>query len=552
MFMIGSALPALSLKGRAMIEQTKPAVSSSTGETVSLWTSITERPEYQRLQKNQEADVCIVGAGITGLTAGYLLSQEGCSVVIVDSKVPGGGMTERTTAHLASALDDRFSNLETLFGQEGARRALESHSAAIDEIERIVRFEEIVCGFERLDGYLFAGEGVSLEDLEKEFEAAQRAGFRGVELLDRAPMEAFDTGRCIRFPDQGQFHPLLYIDGLAKCIQKNGGSIFSHTHVTEVLDGSPVRVVVAEGAFTITARDVLVATNTPVNNLFTIHTKQAPYSTYAIGLRIPRGSVVNALYWDMEERYHYVRCYSPPGEHHDILIVGGEDHKTGQDEGRSSENRYLALEMWARNHFPMIESVELQWSGQVMEPVDGLAFIGRNPGDKHVYVATGDSGHGLTHGTIAGLITRDLILEKENPWVTLYDPSRKTAKAAGGFALENFNVAKQYSDWVTPGEVSGVEEITPESGALVRHGMQKVAAFRDRQGNIHMASATCPHLGCIVQWNQNEKTWDCPCHGSRFDAYGKVINGPAVASLAAITDPRFGATEETDQPSGNI
>jgi len=215
----------------------------------------------------------------------------------------------------------------------------------------------------------------------------------------------------------------------------------------------------------------------------------------------------------------------------DILIVGGEDHKTGQAD--NAEDRHARLANWARSRFPQMETVEFTWVGQVMESIDGLAFIGRNPLDKeNVFIATGDSGMGMTHGTIAGILLTDLILGRENPWATLYDPSRKTLLAAGEFAKEAVNMAAQYADWVTGGDVSSTDEIADDSGAVMRRGLSKIAVHRDAHGKLHELSAVCPHLGCIVRWNASEKTWDCPCHGSRFGKLGKVINGPANTDLA--------------------
>lgn len=242
--------------------------------------------------------------------------------------------------------------------------------------------------------------------------------------------------------------------------------------------------------------------------------------------------MTRALYWDTLDPYHYVRLQpmKDGGGEYDLLLVGGEDHKTGQ--ASNTEERHASLEEWARERFPAMQRVEFTWAGQVMEAMDGLAFIGRNPLDKdNVFIVTGDSGMGMTHGTIAGILLTDLISGKENPWAKLYDPSRKTIRAAGEFVKENLNVAAQYADWVTGGDVSSADEIAKDDGAILRRGLTKLAVFRDDKGTLHECSAVCPHLGCIVAWNSSEKTWDCPCHGSRFDKLGKVIVGPANTDL---------------------
>jgi glycine/D-amino acid oxidase-like deaminating enzyme/nitrite reductase/ring-hydroxylating ferredoxin subunit len=493
------------------------------------------------LKSSTQADVCIVGAGIAGLSCGYCLTQAGKSVVIVDDGLLASGMTQVTTAHLTNALDDRYFEIERMHGLVGARLTAESHAAAIDRIEAIAQTEKINCEFRRLDGFLFLADGETEEILDRELAAAHRAGLAGVEKLKRVPMDASNLGPCLRFPNQGQFHPLKYLAGLAKAIKRDGGRIFTQSHADEISGGTEATVNI--GKHTVSAGAIIVATNTPINDLVAIHTKQAPYMTYVIAGRVPRGSVPPGLYWDTgaisqgrPAPYHYIRLQKPKGgSGEELLIVGGEDHKTGQAD--DTHERHARLETWAREHFPMMGDVEFVWGGQVMETVDGLAFIGRNPLDHdNVFVVTGDSGMGMTHGTIAGMLLTDLILKRDNPWASLYDPSRKTLSAAGTFAKEALNMAVQYTDWVTGGDVASVDEIGNDSGAVLRRGLSKVAVYRDESGKLHQRSAVCGHLGCIVHWNAAEKSWDCPCHGSRFDKHGKVINGPANADLAAVSE----------------
>ena len=491
------------------------------GRTDALWTATVPPLVPPPLGENLRADVAVVGAGIAGITTAYLLAQEGRRVVVLEDGAVGGGETGRTTAHLSSALDDRYHVLERLHGQEGARLAAASHAAAIDRIEAIVAAERIACDFQRLDGYLFVPPGDSLEVLDAEFEAARRAGL-GVRMVPRAPVASFDTGPCLLFARQAQFHPLAYLGALVAAIQRRGGLVFGGTHVTGVEAGPPA-IVRTAGGRAVTADFVVCATNTPVIDWLVVHSKQAPYRTFAIGARLQE-AVPTALYWDTDDPYHYVRLQG------DLLIVGGEDHKTGQED--DGYDRFAYLEAWTRERFAVGE-VEYRWSGQVMEPVDGLGYIGRNPGDAgHILVATGDSGHGMTHGTIAGMLLTDLIVGRHNPWQALYDPARKSLRSAAEYVRENVNVAAQYLDYVSPGEVGSVDEIRPGHGALVRHGLGKLAVYRDEHGALHSLSAVCTHLGCIVHWNSLEGTWDCPCHGSRFGTDGRVLNGPAAVGLA--------------------
>jgi glycine/D-amino acid oxidase-like deaminating enzyme/nitrite reductase/ring-hydroxylating ferredoxin subunit len=507
----------------------------NSGESTSVWMATAAVPNQSTLMEDTHADVGIVGAGIAGITTAYLLAKQGKSVVILDDGAIGGGQTQRTTAHLSNAIDDRYFEIEQLHGSEGAKLAAGSHTAAIDRIESIIGEEKIACDFARLDGFLFLPPGESPELLDRELAAARRAGLGGVERLSRAPLTCFDTGPCLRFPRQAQFHPLKYLTAVAGAIQRAGGRIFTGTHAETIVGGKPAQIKTTTGRI-VTADAVVVATNSPVNDLIAMHTKQAAYRTYAIGAIVPRGAVATALYWDTLDPYHYVRIQplSPDAgmtEHsgaddQDLLIVGGEDHKTGQAPAHADP--YARLQAWARERFPMIREVRFRWSGQVMETIDGLAFIGRNPLDQpNVFIVTGDSGMGMTHGTIAGILLTDLILGRSNPWAVLYDPARKTLGALGRFVSETLNLATQYVDWLTSGDVDSSAQIKPGTGAVIRRGLLKMAVYRDEQGACHERSAVCTHLGGIVHWNDAEKTWDCPCHGSRFDRFGGVLSGPA-------------------------
>jgi glycine/D-amino acid oxidase-like deaminating enzyme/nitrite reductase/ring-hydroxylating ferredoxin subunit len=489
--------------------------------THSVWGSTVEPLEPVPLEGHTSADVCIVGAGIAGMTTAYLLAREGKHVVVIDRGTIGAGETGRTTAHLSNHIDDGFTEMERLHGVEGSRLARESHGAAIDRIESIANDEQIDCDFVRVDGYLFRAPDQSPDLIDREYAAAVHAGVE-VERVDLAPFGTVDTGPCLRFPRQAQFHPLKYLDGLARAIRRMDGRIFCRTQADEV---TSERVVTSQG--TINAEAVVVATNVPMHQRVGVHPKQAAYRTYALGLRVPTGAIVRALYWDTADPYHYVRLLNGHDNGQDVLIVGGEDHKTGQDEEQGAH--FERLESWSRIRFPIATEVEFRWSGQVMETIDGLAYIGRSADG--TYVATGDSGMGMTHGTIAGILLTDLILGRHNPWAKLYDPHRVRLAAASELARETLNVAARYADWVTGGDVTSVGEIRPGSGAIVRRGLQKLAVYRDDEGKVHACSAVCPHLGCIVAWNGVERSWDCPCHGSRFDAFGRVVHGPANRDL---------------------
>ncbi|HEY0529271.1 MAG TPA: FAD-dependent oxidoreductase [Gemmatimonadaceae bacterium] len=512
-------------------------MQSDSGRTTSVWMGTTEVPQFQPITQDLRVNVCVIGAGIAGMTTAYLLARAGRAVVLIDDGPIGGGETGRTTAHLTAALDDRYYAIAKMHGQDGARIAAESHMSAIHRIESIVSMEDIDCDFQRLDGYLFLGGDSKREELERELQATHKAGINDTEIVERIPFDFWNSGVALRFPRQATFHPLKYLKGLARAILRDGGKIYTGVHAEKIEDGEPGKVTTSEG-FVISADNIIVCTNSPVNDWLIIHSKQAAYRTYVIGARVPKGAVPYGLYWDTPDPYHYIRLH--PGEDssgreldYDVLIVGGEDHKTGQAD--DTEDRFRCLEEWTRERFPMIESIEYRWSGQVMEPVDYMAYIGKNPGgDERIYVATGDSGNGMTHGTIAGIILNELVQGRKHPWSKLYDPSRVRFRATGEYVKENANVAEQYKDYFTSGEVGDFTDIKPGEGAVVGRGRGKVAVYRDENGALHQRSAVCTHLYCIVDWNSTEKTWDCPCHGSRFDPYGKVVNGPAIVELSPV------------------
>lgn len=487
---------------------------------------------------DQSCEVCIIGAGMAGLSVAYTLSREGVNVIVLDRGILGAGQTERTTAHLTSVIDDRLFEIERIHGEAEAKLVHESHEKAIDFIEQACEREDISCAFQRVPDYLFVPHNESVDVLTKELDVYHRIGRRDVKRLLDPPVPSIGENRCLEFPDQAQFHPLQYLEGLAKAIKKNKGKILYGQHVSEMQGGEKAFVSTDQG-FKITCKHIVIATNAPIHDNALIYSRQAPYRTYAIGLSMPHGSIPVGLYWDTHDPYHYVRLlhgddHGAQGKrlrNHDVLIVGGEDHKTGQaDDG---EDRWKKLEQWARKFAPDAGEVLFQWSGQVLETFDGLGLIGRKPGgESNEYIATGDSGMGMTHGTIAGMLIADLILGRKNAWEELYDPSRIPVKALGEFAKENVNVAGEIADWVTGWhQVSSASEVKSGEGAVINDGIRRIALYRDERGKEHRCSAVCPHKGCIVHWNGTEKSWDCPCHGSRYDRFGELIQGPAMRGL---------------------
>lgn len=496
----------------------------------TLWDEPLPSRRAAPLGNDVHVDVCVIGAGMAGLCVAYQLLLDGRTVAVIDGGPIAGGESGRTTAHLTTALDASWARIAWLHGEERARLAAESHRWAIDRIEAIVASERIACDFERVPGYLMLADGSPASRLEDEVRAARAAGL-AVEWVERAPLPRFDSGRCVRFPHQGQFHPARFLHGLAGAVERHGGRLHAFTQATSVDAGPPARVVTDRRA-AVVADAVVVATNTPFNYAVTLHTKQAAYRTYLVTAKVERGAVPHALYWDTAEPFHYVRIHPASGGANDTLVVGGEDHKTGQDE-EGPERRFARLANWARRRFPMEGVIDGSWSGQVMESMDGLSFIGRADTDSNVYVVTGDSGNGLTHGVIAGIMIAESIGGHDGPWTEVYDPKRLRLRATGEFLRQNVNAVAQLGAWLSPG-TADTSSLASGAGCVVRRGLSRIAVYRDADGGVHEVSAVCPHLGCIVGWNPVEGTWDCPCHGSRFDPTGHVVNGPAVHDLAPV------------------
>ncbi len=502
------------------------------GESISVWNDTAAMPKYESLNEDLIADVCIIGGGIAGLTSAYLLMKEGEAVCLLEDFELASGQTGRTSAHVSSVLDTRYFEIEKIHGSQGARLAYESHAAALNKIQSIIRAEKIDCDLKKVSGYLFSEEKTTDNTLQMEFEAARRAGVNVI-YLEKSPLP-FRTGPCLQFPDQLQFHPVKYLNALAKIIVKGGAKIFTNTQVVNIRSGSPAIIFTKSGPH-IECRDVIVATNTPINDLVAIHTKQAAYRTYVIGIRVPKGSIETALYWDMAEPFHYLRLGPDISDAHDILLVGGEDHKTGQD--HHPEWRFNFLENWLRDRIPFATEIVYKWSGQIMESTDGLAFLGRNPLDEeNVFIITGDSGNGITATTVGAMLITDQIMDRKNQWVELYNPGRFTLNATSKYLQENVNVVAQYADWFHSGAKPDFKNIPPEQGVVFRSGLRMIAAFKNANGNVELMSATCPHLAGVVAWNSVEKSWDCPCHGSRFNCHGKVIEGPAHKDLKKISE----------------
>lgn len=487
----------------------------------SLWLRTAPGPRRPVLEGELEVDVAIVGGGITGITAAVLLQAEGLRVAVVEALEIAGGTTGYTTAHFTSALDSRYTLLESRFGREGARLAAASQQAAIDQVGFLVGNHHLDCGWRRLPAYLYSYD-TNDDEIAREYEASRRAGL-DVELLHAAPLP-YRSGSAVRFHHQGTLHPRRYVLALAERFVANGGLVFENSRVMALSDGDPCEVTTASGR--VRAKHVFVASHAPLNRVF-LQTKVAAYRSYVIAFTT-RHPLTDALYFDTLDPYHYVRQEQVDGETY--VLVGGEDHKVGHEQ--DTTRPLFRLEEWISDRFE-VERITDRWSAQVLEPVDGLAYIGRNSGDKHVSIATGFSGNGMTNGTLAAMLVRDRITGQRNPWHRLYEATRiKPLASLRDFVRENVDYPLHLAgDLVRPAQTKDLDEVPPGEGRIVQRAGEKLAVYRSEAGELTALSPVCTHLFCDVGWNAAEKSWDCPCHGSRFDTDGTVLDGPAVKAL---------------------
>ncbi|AMV17252.1 FAD-dependent oxidoreductase [Planctomyces sp. SH-PL14] len=499
-------------------------------ESSSLWME-GHQPRFEAASQPQTFDVAIVGGGITGLTAGYFLKQSGKKVCVIEKGQIGGGETGHTSAHLAYPIDLRPTELSRTFGKDGLRLTLEAGVTAIDAIETIVMDLGIDCGFQRVPGFLHASLKEARDEtaaLKADFELVKELGFP-VRFLPQGPVEGKPA---VAFADNAIFHPLRYLTGLARAIDRDGSRVFENSEVTEFQE-DPIRLKV--NGVEIQAGSVVIGTHVPLMgntglvSATLFQTKLYPYSSYVVGARIPKGRFAAGLYWDTSDPYYYLRVHS--NVDHDYAIFGGEDHKTGQVD--DTEACFQRLEAMFRRLVPGAE-IDRRWSGQVVETNDGLPFIGETA--KNQFVGTGYSGNGLTFGTIAGIMAKDVALGQSNPWQKIFSPSRK--KVLGGawdFLTENMEVPYHFiTGWLTQGKEKSVRSVKAGEGKVLTLDGEKVACHRDEEGTLYRCSAVCTHMGCIVRFNSAEKTWDCPCHGSRFLPTGEVIGGPAETPLKTV------------------
>jgi glycine/D-amino acid oxidase-like deaminating enzyme/nitrite reductase/ring-hydroxylating ferredoxin subunit len=504
--------------------------------TNSVWSEATPAPPYDPLAGNVAVDVAIVGGGVTGITAALLLARAGRRVAVVEARRIGKGETGKTTAHLTEVLDVPYHTLISRFGLGGARLAAAGQCAAIDRIAAFADECGIECDFRRVAGFAFAETKGERAALEREANAARRLGL-GATLVDTAPLP-FPIVGALRFDNQATIHPRLYLQGLERAFVALGGQIFEDTQVSAIDEGDPCRVISDRGV--VTARAVIVAAHVPIVNRVLLHTKIAAYRSYVVGIDLAGApGVGDGLYWDMADPYHYIRTQTIGGRRY--LLVGGEDHKVGEADDTTAP--FERLETYVRVRFGRdVAATDYRWSGQIIASADGLPYVGRNSLSHDVYVATGYAGNGITQGTLAATVLVDEICGLENPLRELLDATRiKPFASAGAVLSENIDFPKHLVADRLPGRIEGgvdaLAAIEPGEGRVLSLGGKHLAVYRNGNGQLSALSPVCTHLGCLVHWNTTEKSWDCPCHGSRFDPHGRVLNGPAVAALEAKPIP---------------
>ncbi len=495
------------------------------GTNNSLWEKTVTMPRFTKLAGDVSVDTVIIGGGITGLTTAYLLQKAGQKVAVVEAAKIGMGVTGYTTAHITEQLDIFFTDLIKQFGKKRARLVADSSREAIGLIERITRELTIADDFERVPGYLYTESEKDIDFLHKELEAAKSLGVEGEYVTD-VPLP-FPVKGALQFNGQAQFHPLKYLAALAKHITERGGMIFEDTRVTNVRGG---QVITGEGV--LTGKDVVMATHTPIlSRLLPVQGKLSPKRSYVLSTRLPNeGSVGNGLFWETKRPYHYARTYrAPEGQ---VLVVGGEDHTTG--EVSDTKERFERLAKYACKKFG-VEKIDYQWSAQLFESADDLPYIGRAPFARHLWVATGFSGTGMTFGTVSALMLSDLILGKGHVWEKLYKPSRISLSSFAQLMKFGMANAKHVViDRFKRAQKGSGDDLAFGEGRVMSVNGKNAAVYKNKEGKVTTLSPICTHAGCVVNWNNAEGTWDCPCHGSRFSGEGKVIVGPAVKDLQAL------------------
>jgi glycine/D-amino acid oxidase-like deaminating enzyme/nitrite reductase/ring-hydroxylating ferredoxin subunit len=471
-------------------------------------------------------DVLIVGAGITGISTALMLQKAGKKCIVIEAGTIGYGTTGGTSAHLNTFFDATYPEIASDFGEEAAKLAAESGKEAFAQIKDFIDLYHIDCDFEYKGAYVFSETEKETAELSKLLEATRRAGVEAIEYQDNGVPIPFQM--ALHFIDQGQFHPLKYIYALASEFVKLGGVVIENSFVDKTILENNLHLAEFEGQ-SVKATNLVWATHVPPG-ITPFSFRCAAYRSYVLGVKLKNDAYPIGLCYDMQEPYHYFRTHEIKGQKY--LIVGGEDHKTGHDD---PEKAFEKLEAYVNKYY-RVESIPYRWSSQYYVPVDGLPYIGGYPGSDHVYVATGFNGNGMVFGTLSAKIISDQILGIDNKYQQLYNPSRiKPIAGFSEFIKENADVAWHFiADKFTAEDLDSLNSLEPEHGVITTLKGEKVAVYKDSKGNVTALNPVCSHAGCNVSFNEAEKSWDCPCHGGRFDTHGKVITGPPRQNLKQV------------------
>ncbi len=472
-------------------------------------------------------DVLIVGGGITGLTTALLLQKAGKKCLLAEAKNLGFGTTGGTTAHLNTFYDTSYHDIDKDFGEDAAKLMAQAGAETFSMIKRLIDEYHIACDFEYKDAYLFAENEQQVKELNNILAASRKAGINAVEVRDNKIPVPFQMAAL--FPEQGQFHPLKYLYQLSEIFKEAGGVILENTFIrkTEYKDGTHFA---ESDHITIKALNLVYATHLPPGiNLLDF--RCAPYRSYVLGVKLKNDDYPDALVYDMQEPYHYLRTHVIDGQKY--LILGGEDHKTGHEDPEKSFENLLA---YARKYY-YVDTVDYKWSAQFYVSADGLPYIGLLPGghDK-LYIATGFNGNGMIFGSLAGSMIADEILGLKNSYAELLSPSRiKPIAGFEEFVAENADVAYHFiADRLSGAAIESLKDLEPGTGEIVKYKDHKLALYKGADGKVIALNPTCTHAKCIVKFNTAEKSWDCPCHGGRYSITGEVLTGPPRRNLERI------------------
>lgn len=496
----------------------------------SMWRTVTTLPTFPEMREDIKVDAAVIGAGIAGITTAYLLSLEGYKVALVDAGQILDGTTGYTTAKISAQHGMIYSEFLTNYRPEIARSYYDANIEGLNFIREMVATHNIDCDFKEETAYLYTTQDDKLDDLRKEFDAYQELGIPG-QWHDSIAIPVGAKG-AISMPGQAQFNPLKYLKFLVGKIVENGGLIYENTTIEGAVYGKPIEAYTIDGEHRIYCNEMVVTTHYPFWNVPAGYfSRLSTERSYTLAVK-PETTFEGGMYLSVDDAKRSVRSAMFEGE--EVLLIGGENHPTGKEE--NTFDRYLALEKFAGETFGSRE-IPFRWSAQDIITLDKIPYIGPLSSDyPFTFIATGFNKWGMTNGTFAGLLLRDNVIRRSNPHMDTFNPGRFNDKSMNQNVVKTLSMAKELIKGKFAGAHEKVSNLEPDQGALVRYNGKKVGAYRDPEGELHLVDTTCTHMGCETAWNEAERSWDCPCHGSRFAYTGDVIEGPATDPLERIKE----------------